>query len=810
MKKLSLLLLASCAVLFSPGAALALNVYCAPITGFGGESRYVENLTTGNVYVLDSRGCAGIAVEDEAYFQSQGFENLTALIGGGTVLTGSPLVVGTNLFPSIDPAIDGITGTVANIGDRDFIVDDASRLAVGMDINPNGTGPFAYGAQQAQIQAITGNVVTSTLPALVAGAFSLSFGYDRWDPTSNLLVNTAGIKTLYVGQATKGNSGWVQGEYGGGGDNDVNNAFGPPIQLRVDSMRGSYAGMFSSHTNASASNIGTIGVVSFVKHDRPSGVGVARSTWGVYVQSMGAANANWFGAQMIGQEISMVTAGPTTTFATDPFFYSYGGAAKNLALDCGAGPGPTHLNGTITQQISGAPQPLNQCSSALEILTNGNTIARGITFGHNALTVSSLPFVDALVSANPPAIQMPSGSHGYGIYWYSAQATPTWSIDDTSSGTAHRRLHFSDALGTAPNATIQDTDGSNYFQLFATTGGRMVVGSNTGPAEGNYITLMGGSPDSNQNTISFGSNTSLGPILTLGVITGGAGYTDGVYTGVVMFAHTTGTNKARATITVAGGAVTVVTITTPGGDYSVGDTISANNHSITGIGTITAGSGYLTSGVYNAVPLTGGTGAGATAAITVAGGIVTNVVMQDPGANYTSGDVISASNVNLGGSGSGFSFPVSSISSALLGGGSGFSVPIASIHTDANVGANFSSKNSGVISFTPGANNNGFFKITNATSSTTVLNADTSNLILSAANGLQVGGTAALAVSAGNIGLVRNTVAGTGVPPGAAGLKMEVVCSGTTSGTAAIIAYAGTNHNPVYVKDVIGSGVSGC
>lgn len=59
-------------------------------------------------------------------------------------------------------------------------------------------------------------------------------------------------------------------------------------------------------------------------------------------------------------------------------------------------------------------------------------------------------------------------------------------------------------------------------------------------------------------------------------------------------------------------------------------------------GTITgAGSGY-TNGTYYAIPLTGGSGSGATANLTVAGTNVTNVYLVTGGASYRVGDVLSA------------------------------------------------------------------------------------------------------------------------------------------------------------------------
>jgi len=54
-----------------------------------------------------------------------------------------------------------------------------------------------------------------------------------------------------------------------------------------------------------------------------------------------------------------------------------------------------------------------------------------------------------------------------------------------------------------------------------------------------------------------------------------------------------------------------------------------------------AGSGY-TNGTYNNTVLTGGSGTGATANITVAGGVVTSVLINGHGTNYVVGDTLSA------------------------------------------------------------------------------------------------------------------------------------------------------------------------
>jgi hypothetical protein len=79
--------------------------------------------------------------------------------------------------------------------------------------------------------------------------------------------------------------------------------------------------------------------------------------------------------------------------------------------------------------------------------------------------------------------------------------------------------------------------------------------------------------------------------------------------------------------------------------------------------TLVGGTGY-TNGSYTNRPLTGGTGTGATADITVAGGVVTAVVLVERGGGYTVGDTLTASGL---GAGSGFSITVSVVSYPFTG-----------------------------------------------------------------------------------------------------------------------------------------------
>lgn len=96
-------------------------------------------------------------------------------------------------------------------------------------------------------------------------------------------------------------------------------------------------------------------------------------------------------------------------------------------------------------------------------------------------------------------------------------------------------------------------------------------------------------------------------------------------------------------------------------------------------GTIAGGAGY-TNGTYNNVPLTGGSGTGATANITVAGGIVTVVNVVNVGRNYISGNVLSANVADIGGTGAGFTYTLTTMATAFdpldIAAKSGFNDPI--------------------------------------------------------------------------------------------------------------------------------------
>ena len=91
--------------------------------------------------------------------------------------------------------------------------------------------------------------------------------------------------------------------------------------------------------------------------------------------------------------------------------------------------------------------------------------------------------------------------------------------------------------------------------------------------------------------------------------------------------------------------------------------VSIVQSAISSYNTPTGGSSY-TAGVYPNVPLTGGQGSGATATITVAGGVVSNVTLNNAGNFYAVGDSLTAASSYIGGTGSGFSVTVNAVNNS--------------------------------------------------------------------------------------------------------------------------------------------------
>lgn len=168
-------------------------------------------------------------------------------------------------------------------------------------------------------------------------------------------------------------------------------------------------------------------------------------------------------------------------------------------------------------------------------------------------------------------------------------------------------------------------------------------------------------------------------VLASAVTTGGTGYTDGE---TVTLTGGAGSSGATGTIAVTAGVVTGVTLTNPGTGYIAGEVLTIVGAAGTGatiavsslragvkaLGAVTSGSGY-TDGIYEDVPLTGSsTGTGAKATIVVSAGAIVKTTLTDSGSGYLNTDTLSVAANSIGGTGSGFSVPVSSVNTAIAGG----------------------------------------------------------------------------------------------------------------------------------------------
>lgn len=182
--------------------------------------------------------------------------------------------------------------------------------------------------------------------------------------------------------------------------------------------------------------------------------------------------------------------------------------------------------------------------------------------------------------------------------------------------------------------------------------------SNANPAPTNLIfpnnIVYAGSAIVTLGSITGGSNyTQNASILTLGAITAGSGYTQGTYNNTPLTGGS-GTGAQAQIVVGPGNTVVKVVTTARGQNYSTSDTLSA---------TIPGGSGFSipvasVGQIYPGIALSGGTGTGIVATITVnSSGAVSAVALSNRGVGSTVNDVLTGS----------------------IPGGSGFSVPVASI-----------------------------------------------------------------------------------------------------------------------------------
>ena len=286
-----------------------------------------------------------------------------------------------------------------------------------------------------------------------------------------------------------------------------------------------------------------------------------------------------------------------------------GGVSGVISSLGGITPGGFYTNSTtaqVTASISGTVMTVTAVASGT-IVVGQTILGTGIT-------------------ENTTITALGSGSGGVGTY--NVSTSQTVSSTTVSCIGIFRDTPLTGGSGTGATANIIIQNGGVYAVS--------VVEPGVNYATGDILsaTLAG---------VTNGISTTSG-------LVAGSNYTNGTYTDVALTGGT-GTG-AKATITVSSNTVTAVTITSAGENYVVADTLSAAaatlGNGVNTLGSITGGSGY-TNGTYTDVDLTGGTGTGAKADITVSVGAVTAVTLTARGVGYTASDALSAAATDIGG-----------------------------------------------------------------------------------------------------------------------------------------------------------------
>ena len=206
------------------------------------------------------------------------------------------------------------------------------------------------------------------------------------------------------------------------------------------------------------------------------------------------------------------------------------------------------------------------------------------------------------------------------------------------------------------------------------------------------------------------------------------------------------------------------------------------------LGGITAGSGY-TNGTYNGVALSGGSGSGATANVTVSDGKVTAVTLVNKGVGYAASDLLGVTPNLVGGTGTGFSIPVSTIETNRIG-------IMASTLTAAGTGTRADGTYTGVA-LSGGSGSGAVATVTFAGSTTTVT-------ITNPGTGYKVGDVLTIAAATG--GITGATVAVSSLRAGVKTLGSITAGSGYTDGIYEDVPLTGSTGTGARATIVVSAG----
>lgn len=214
----------------------------------------------------------------------------------------------------------------------------------------------------------------------------------RFDPSSNLLVNTIGARTGLFGAAAREGLTWANRYVPGTDRNGI-------VQLYSLSSTGNYGAFFgarsSDNHNTRPENI--IGSIDLVVADGNQ----PHLHWAHYSEGYVPHGSTAY-RLLINDENSIQNENAAAPFV-DPYDVNPMKLLNNLRLDCGIG--------------IGNPQ---SCSNPLSILNNGAVYRTGIVFGDK-----SIETVDGAANA----VALPAD---YALSWYGAPGKPTWRVYSTA------------------------------------------------------------------------------------------------------------------------------------------------------------------------------------------------------------------------------------------------------------------------------------------------------------------------------------------------------------------------------------------
>ena len=592
------------------------------------------------------------------------------------------------------------------------------------------------------------------------------------------------------------------------------------------------------------------------------GTGVAGTLTGfAYMNGTGA-----YTAATSAQSLTLMGAATTTTsgYLTSTDWNTFNSKGSGTV---------TTVTGTAPVVSSGGTTPAISMAAATTSVSGYLTSTDWTTFNNKGSgTVTSVGFTGGIVSVGTatttPAFTI-AGTSG-GIPYFSSGTT--WA---TSAALASGALVQGGGAGVAPSTITTGTGVVTALGINTGTAGSFVVnGGALGIPSGGTVTNLTGTASININGTVGATTASTGAFTTLSstsdaTINGqtiGKGLasvaTNTAHGTSALAAITTGNNnvglgyQALAATTggnfnIALGSTALAANTSGGSNTAIGygalsrsvsgsnnisigqatlplNTIGSSNVAVghqagngltsglATLGTITAGTGY-TNGTYNTVAFSYVSGPTASnyglANVTVAGGVVTAVVIANVGSGWTgTGTVLTVANTLIGGTGSGFSVPVATLNSGstntligysagssittgsnntLIGGYTGNSAPLS------NTGSNYIVLSNGTP--TIGAYFDGTSWTLNGLTNVTAVNATgttapsngiyspaTSILALSAnsAERLRVNGTGSIGLSGANYGTAGQVLSSNGSTSAASWIT--VGGTGTVTSVAAL------------------------